>query len=112
MFDRLLDCYIHFCQVQSSRYVEVLRSPTLAALLHRTPEAGVSETLRHGAITELSQRASPIFGWAAITLGIGPHSSFFVFVFKYSYALCHVMFYAYVVNKFHDNEQCSCSCSD
>ena len=26
-------------------------------------------------ITELSQRAPPIFGWAAITLGIGPHSS-------------------------------------
>jgi len=25
--------------------------------------------------TELSQRAPPIFGWAAITLGIGPHSS-------------------------------------
>jgi len=24
---------------------------------------------------ELSQRAPPIFGWAAITLGIGPHSS-------------------------------------
>jgi len=58
---RLLGCYIHFCQVQSSCYVEVLRSPTLAALLHHTPAAGVSETLRHGArngITELSQRAS------------------------------------------------------
>jgi len=39
----------------------------------------VSQTLRHGtrnAITELSQRAPPIFGWAAITLGIGTHSSF------------------------------------
>jgi len=45
-----------FCQVQNSRYVEVLHSPTLAALLHRTPAAGVRETLRHGAgngITEL-----------------------------------------------------------
>jgi len=30
-------------------------------------------------IKELSQRASPIFGWAAITLGIGPHSSFITF---------------------------------
>jgi len=29
---------------------------------------------RHG-ITELSQRPPPVFGWAAITLGIGPHSS-------------------------------------
>jgi len=26
--------------------------------------------------TELSQRAPPIFGWAAIMLGIGPHSSY------------------------------------
>ena len=37
-----------------------------------------SAKLRRGArnrITELSQRAPPIFGWAAITLGIGPHSS-------------------------------------
>jgi len=43
-----------------------------------TLAVGVSETLvrrtRNG-ITELSQRAPPIFGWAAITLGIGPHSS-------------------------------------
>jgi len=34
--------------------------------------AGISQTLRHGTrngITELSQRAPPIFGWAAITLG-------------------------------------------
>jgi len=29
-------------------------------------------------ITELSQTAPPMFGWAAITLGIGPHSSFFL----------------------------------
>ena len=28
------------------------------------------------AIMELSQRAPPIFGRAAITLGIGPHSGF------------------------------------
>ena len=25
-------------------------------------------------ITELSRRAPPVFGWAAMTLGIGPHS--------------------------------------
>jgi len=50
----------------------------LAALLHSTLVVGVSQTLWHGTrngITELSQRAPPIFGWAAITLGIGPHSS-------------------------------------
>jgi len=41
--------------------------------------SGVSQTLRHGTrngIRELSQRAPPIFAWAAITFGIGPHSSF------------------------------------
>jgi len=55
-----------------------LRSPILLALLHDTPAAGVSQTLRHrtrNGITELSQRAPPVFGREAITLGIGPHSS-------------------------------------
>jgi len=54
----------------------------LAALLHGTPAAGVSQTLRPGTrngITAVSQRVPPIFGWAAIMLGIGPHSSLFVF---------------------------------
>jgi len=67
-----------FCPVQYSLYVQVLRSPVLAALLHGTPAAGVSQTLRRGTrngITELSQRAPPIFGQAAITLGIDPHCS-------------------------------------
>ena len=67
-----------FCPVQNSLYVQVLRSPILAALLHATPAAGVSQTLRRGTrngITELLQTVPPIFGWAAITLGIGPHSS-------------------------------------
>jgi len=67
-----------FCHVQNSLYVQVLLSPILAALLHGTPAAGVSQNLRRGTrngITELSQRAPPIFGWAAITLGIGPPSS-------------------------------------
>jgi len=65
-------------EVQSSLCVQVLRYPILAALLHHTPAVGVSQNLRHvtrNGITELSQRAPPIFGWAAITLGIGPHSS-------------------------------------
>jgi len=55
-----------FCQVQNSHYVQVLRSPILAALLHGTPAAGVSQTLQRGTkngIMELSQRAPPIFGW-------------------------------------------------
>ena len=67
-----------FCHVQNSLCVQVLRSPILAALLLGTRAVGVSETLwryaRNG-ITELSQMASPILGRAAITLGIGPHSS-------------------------------------
>jgi len=68
-----------FCQVHNSLYIQVLRSPILPALLHGTPTAGISQTLRRGTrngITELSQRAPPIFGWVAITLGIGKHSSF------------------------------------
>jgi len=87
MFDRLLagTLYIHFrglfpltefCPVQNSLYVHVLRSPILAALMHGTPAAGMSQTLRRGTrngITELSQTAPPIFGRAAITLGICPH---------------------------------------
>jgi len=74
-----------FGQVQNSRYVQVLRSSTLAALLHGTPAAGVDQTLWHGTgngIMELSQRARHIFGWAAITLGIGPHSSSIFFLFS------------------------------
>jgi len=35
---------------------------------------GMEWYTRNG-ITELSQRAPPIFSWAAITFGIGPHSS-------------------------------------
>jgi len=38
-----------FCPVQNSLYVQVLRSRILAALLHGTPAAGVSQTLRRGA---------------------------------------------------------------
>ena len=57
----------------------ILRCPILAALLPGTPAAGVSQTMRRGrpirhGITEVLQTTPPIFGWAAITLGIGPHS--------------------------------------
>jgi len=68
-----------FCQLQNSLCVQVLRSPILAALLHDTRAVGVSQTLQRGkrnGITELSQTAPPVFGMAAITLGIGRHSSY------------------------------------
>jgi len=68
-----------FCPVQNSLYFQVLRSRILAALLHGTPAAGVSQTLRRGTrngIAELSQRAPPIFGRAAIMLGISPHFNY------------------------------------
>ena len=59
-------------------YVQVLRSPVLAALLHGSPAAAVSQSLLRGTrngITELSQRAPSIFGQAVITLGNDPHCS-------------------------------------
>ena len=46
-------------------------------MMHGTPAAAVNQTLWRGTrnvITEFSQKMPPIFGWAAITLGIGPHS--------------------------------------
>jgi len=67
-----------FCQVQKN-CVQVLRSAILAALLHGTLVVRVSQSLRRGTrngITELSQRALPILGRAAITLGIGPQLLF------------------------------------
>jgi len=69
-----------FCRVENSSYVQVLRSRILAALLHGTPAAGVSQTLRHGTrngVTQLSQWSPILFGRVAITLDIGPHSSCF-----------------------------------
>jgi len=47
----------------------------LAALLHGILVVGVSQTFG------VEQRAPPIFGRATITLGIGPHSSSFSFLF-------------------------------
>jgi len=62
---------------------EVTLRPSLAfsyidSVTAHTPAACVSQTLRRGTrngITELLQRVPPIFGWAAITFGIGPRSS-------------------------------------
>jgi len=82
MFGRLLGCYTiyifggscpltEFCQVQNSLYVQVLRSLIFATLLHNIPAAFVSQTLRcatRNRVKELSQRAPPVFGWAAIFL--------------------------------------------
>ena len=90
MFGRLLGgtLYIHFRGLLPRNgilprakfaLVQILRSPVLAALLHGTRAVGVSESLRRrkrNGITELLQRAPPIFGWATITLGIGVHSSY------------------------------------
>ena len=48
--------------------------------------SGVRETLRRGTrngITKISQRAPPMCCWAAITLGIGPHSSSVYFGFRF-----------------------------
>ena len=45
----------------------------LAALLHGTQVVGVSQALG------VEQRAPPIFDRAAITLGTGPHFSFYCF---------------------------------
>ena len=75
--------------MQNSRYVEVLRSPTLAALLHRTPAAGVRETLRHDA-----WRPSR---WASANILV---FLLFLNIVMLRVVLC---FNAYVVNKFHDN---------
>jgi len=57
----------------------------LAALLHGTVVVGISQTFRHW--TE----GPPIFSRANITLGIGPHSSSYLFHSHTAYA--HVMYY-------------------
>jgi len=44
----------------------------LAALLHGTLVVGVTQTLRHW-----TESATYIFGRADITLGTGPHSSYY-----------------------------------
>jgi len=83
-----------FCQLQNSLYFQDLRSPISAELLHGTPAVVVSQSLRCGTrngITQLSQRAPPIFGRAVITLGIGPHSSLVEYFTQLSKTLCSCM---------------------
>jgi len=66
-----------FCQLQSSLCVQVLCSPVFAVLLHGTPDAASAK------LCGAEQRAPPIFGRVAITLGIGPHSSYCLCVKMY-----------------------------
>jgi len=66
--------YVFYRQRQNTYYAygrTILRSPVLAALLHGTKVVEVSQTLRR------RTEAPPIFGRAAITLGIGLHSSYY-----------------------------------
>jgi len=100
MFARLLAWYsiytflgapapTEFCPAQNSLYVEVLCSLILAALLHDTPGAASAKLydVVQGMELQNFRRVPPIFVWAAITLGIGPHSSykyisgFYIFLF-------------------------------
>jgi len=118
MFGRLLGCYTiytffggscplrEFCHVQTSLCVQVLRSLILAALLHSTRPVSASQTLRRGTRNgKLSQTAPPIFGWAAITLGIGPHSSFFTHVHNsLSYRTCEILLYCVLSSFFMDSK--------
>jgi len=81
MFGCLLGCYTTY--TFSGSLAKFTLCPSLAfscvgSVTVQHSSNGVSQTLRHGTrnvIMELLQRASPIFGWAVITLGIGPHSS-------------------------------------
>jgi len=61
----------------------------IGSVTARHSDCAVSQTLRRGTrngITEVSQRAPPILGWVAITLGIGPHSTCSVFLFSVQYS--------------------------
>ena len=66
----------------NSLCAQVLRSPILAALLHSL------ESWSSAKLCGVQQRASPIFGRATITLGIGSHSSFISFsILKFSVSI-------------------------
>jgi len=70
---------LNFARCKIHIAYQVLHYPIFAALLHCTQTLGVRQNWRHGTmngITKLYHRVPPIFGWAAITLGIGPHSTF------------------------------------
>jgi len=71
-----------FCQVQNSFCIQVLHSQSvLTALPHGTWAVGVSQTLWRGTrncrSSSFSTEGATYIPRAAITLGIGPHSSRF-----------------------------------
>jgi len=59
----------------TSKSCVLLYWPRYCTALQQRTSAKLRRGTRNG-ITEISQRAPRIFGWAAITLGVGPHSSF------------------------------------
>jgi len=64
-------CKVHF----TSKSCVLVYWHRYCTALHAAGCQTLQRGTRNG-ITELSQRTQPIFGRAAITLGIGPHSSF------------------------------------
>ena len=88
-----------------SHHVKFTLRPSLAfsyigsvtAALQQRASAKLRRGTRNG-ITELSQRAPPIFGWAAITLAIGPHSSYRLEGYRLLWGLVH-MFFGYNFRK-------------
>jgi len=65
------------------------------ALQHSSEASQTLWRCTRNGIMELSQRAPPIFGWAAITLGIGPYSSL-LFLCFFLFVLCCISLYLYV----------------
>jgi len=68
---------VEFCPVQNSLYIKssiLLFWQRYCTALQQRASAKPRRGTRNG-ITEFSRRVPPIFGRAAITLGIGPHSS-------------------------------------
>jgi len=67
-----------FCHVQTSLCVQVLHSLVISlTALDQWSSGKLCGVVYRKGITEFSQRVSRIFGWAAITLGVVPHSSFY-----------------------------------
>jgi len=66
----------------------------LAVLLHGTLVVGVTK------LCGVEQRAPPIFGRAAFTLGIGPHSSYYLFCYRITFKDCLSMFLLLLISVF------------
>jgi len=88
MFSRLLGWYYVYIFGDSCPLMEICQMLIYCVQVLRSPILHGSVTARHSSSGrepnfvawykewnyEISHRAPPIFGWAAITLGIGPHS--------------------------------------